>query len=173
MMAAALLSLSTFHKISHAFEYFVGPSQVLQYEMTIVDLQEVVVKFVFFMGPMSFLNIFGLFFHCLVFQGKAALHGLFFVLFFTKFDMTFLSKEWLEVISRDYLFFLIIDTIVIICGKIGIWKGCWSLVIDRLAQEWRWRRMRLSWRIAFCQFGSLFPLCFAWHLNFYAIFGII
>lgn len=173
MMAATLFSLSTFHKISHAFEYFVSPSEMLQDEMTIVDLQEVVVKFIFFMGPMSFLNIFGLFFHCLVFQGKAALHGLFFVLFFTKFDMTFLSKERLEVVSRDYLFFLIIDTIVKIYRKIGIRKCRWSWVIDRLAQERRWRRMRLNWRIAFCWFGSLFPLCFAWHLNFYAIFGII
>lgn len=66
---------------------------MLQYEMAVVDLQEVMVEFVFLMGPMSLLNIFGLFFHCLIFQGKAALHGLFFVLFFAEFDMTFLPKK--------------------------------------------------------------------------------
>lgn len=134
---------------------------MLQYEMAVVDLQEVMVEFVFLMGPMSLLNIFGLFFHCLIFQGKAALHGLFFVLFFAEFDMTFLPEKRLEVVARDDLFLLVIDTVVIIYGWIGIRKGSWSRVIDGLAQERGGRRMGLGQRIAFRRFGSLFPLCFA------------
>ena len=146
---------------------------MLQYEMAVVDLQEVMVEFVFFMGPVSLLNIFGLFLHCLIFQGKAALHGLFFVLFFAELDMTFLPEKRLEVVARNDLFLLLIDTVVVIYRWIGIGRGSWRRVIDGLAQERGGRRMGFGQRIAFRWFGSLFPLCFACHLNFYGIFGII
>lgn len=141
--------------------------------MAVVDLQEVMVEFVFLVSPMSLLNIFGLFFHCLIFQGKAALHSLFFVLFFAEFDMTFLPEKRLEVVARNDLFLLLVDTVVIIYGRIGIWRGSWGRVVDGLAQERGGRRVGLGQRIAFHWFGSLFPLCLACHLNFYAIFGII
>lgn len=60
VMASALLSLPTFHKISHALEDFVCPPQVLQNEMPVVDFKKEVVKPIFLISPMSFLNIFGL-----------------------------------------------------------------------------------------------------------------
>lgn len=58
--------------------------------------------------------------------------------------MAFLPEKRLEVVTRDDLFLLVIDTVVIIYGWIGIRKGSWRRVINGLAQE-RWgRRMGLG-----------------------------
>jgi hypothetical protein len=57
MMAATLLSLSTFHEISHALEYFICSTKMLQYEMTVMNFQKKVIQPALLFSPMTLLDI--------------------------------------------------------------------------------------------------------------------
>jgi hypothetical protein len=108
---------------------------MLEDEMAVVDLQEEVVEFVFFMGPMTLLDILRLFLSRFALAVKAALHGLFFVLLLAEFDVALLPEKGLEVVAWDYLFLLVVEEVVINGGGPGMGDGGGGLVIGRLSEQ--------------------------------------
>ena len=65
MVAPALFGLPGANINSHALEYFVSTTQVLQYEVLTVNLQKPMVQPVLLLSPMAFLGVFGLRFNIL------------------------------------------------------------------------------------------------------------
>jgi hypothetical protein len=93
MMAPTLLRLSTFHKISHAFENFVSSPQMLHDEMPIMNLQKEMIQFIFLMSPVALLYILGLLLWEFILEVKITLGRLLPILFLTELDVALLSKE--------------------------------------------------------------------------------
>jgi hypothetical protein len=60
MMATTLLCLSSFYEAGHTLEYFICSSQMLEYEMSIMDLQKPMIEFVLLGSPVPLLSVFGL-----------------------------------------------------------------------------------------------------------------
>jgi len=105
-MAATLLRLPCSYEISHTLEYFVCPPEILQYKVPVMKLEKPMVKFVLFVGPMSFLYVFGLALCDIVFEMRVFLLGLFFGLLSCETDMALLAKKRLKIVAGDYLFII-------------------------------------------------------------------
>lgn len=103
VVAPALLCLPGLNEVGHALEDLVGPSEVLEDEVFVVNLEEPVIEFVFLSGPMSFLDIFGLFLSNLNFGVEAAFLGFLFVFFPGKADMALFPEERFKVVTWDDL----------------------------------------------------------------------
>ena len=129
MMASTLFCLSTFHEACHALEYLVSSSEMFQYKMLTVYFQEKMIQFILLIGPMPFLYIFGLFsFLTLTFSTEIAFEWFLFIFLFGEFNMTFLSKEWLEVISRYNFLCLFLKLIIILLMFDGYGQWCWRVI---------------------------------------------
>ena len=107
MVAPALLCLSGPDEIGHGFEDFVRSAKVLKNEMTVVEFQEPVVKFVFFSSPMSLLYILGLSFWLVVLEMRVFLLGFLLGFFPRKADVALLAEERFKVVAGYDLLFVL------------------------------------------------------------------
>lgn len=69
-----------------------------------MKLEKPMIKFVLFVGPMSFLYVFGLALCDIVFEMRVFLLSLFFGLLSCETDMALLAKKRLKIVARDDLF---------------------------------------------------------------------
>jgi len=103
VVAPALLCLPGSDEVGHAFEDFVGPAQMLQHEMAVVQFQEPVIQLVFFVRPVSFLYVFGLCLCGVVLEMWVLLLGFLLGLFPGEAYVTLLAEERFEVVAGDDL----------------------------------------------------------------------
>ena len=162
MMTATLLSLSTFHEISHALEYFICSTKVLQYEMTVMNLQKEVIQPTLLFSPMTLLDILRFPIYRLVLWSSSTLRWFLSILFFTQLDVTFLAEKRLVVVSRNHLLLLIIWRVRITWQGAWIREGC-CLVNEGLVRIGGSIYTALYERNLFGLFGSLFLLTFRQH----------
>jgi len=162
MMTATLLSLSTFHEISHALEYFICSTKVLQYKMTVMNLQKEVIQPTLLFSPMTLLDILRFPIYRLVLWSSSTLRWFLSILFFTQLDVTFLAEKRLVVVSRNHLLLLIIWRVRITWQWAWIREGC-CLVNEGLVRIGGSIYTALYERNLFGLFGSLFLLTFRQH----------
>ena len=162
MMAATLLSLSTFHEISHALEYFICSTKMLQYEMTVMNFQKKVIQPALLFSPMTLLDILRFPIDGLVLWGSSTFRWFLPILFFSLLYVTFLAEKGLIVVSGNYLFFLIKVGVGIAGQGVRVWEGC-SLIDEGLVGNRCGICTALHERKLFCLFGSLFLLTFGYH----------
>lgn len=92
-MAPALFGFSGLDEIGHTFEYFICSSEVFIDEMFVVKFEKPVVQFVFFHGPVSFLDIFCLFLGHLYLRIEIPFLGFLFVFLSGESDVAFFTEE--------------------------------------------------------------------------------
>lgn len=123
MVASTLLCLSTFHEISHAFEYFIGPAKMLQNKVTVMNLQKEVVKLALLLTPVSLLDVLGLTIDGLVLGSDCAFGRFLPILFFAELDVAFLAEKGLKVVARDDLFLLLVGGVGVGGRGMGVGEG--------------------------------------------------
>lgn len=97
-MTPTLLSLPRLDEVGHGLEYLVGPPQVLQHKVLVVQLQKTMIKFVLLRCPVSLLNILGLRLSGLRLQIHTSFLGLLPVLPFSQSDVALLPEKGLEIV---------------------------------------------------------------------------
>lgn len=128
MMTTTLLGLPCINKAGHTFENLVSTSQILENEMSVMQLQEPVIRFVLLIGPMSLLDIFSLFLRVFHLDTAVPLLCLLFVFLSGQSNMTFFPKQRLKIISRNNL---LSCTVVRECSGYlgGLFVWMWRVLI--------------------------------------------
>ena len=116
VMTSALFCLSSLYKVGHALENFIGPSQVLQHKVLIVQLQKPMIQLILLLSPVSLLNILRFLFQPLHFHTGISFLRLFFIFLSGKSNMALFSEKRFEVVPwNDLLIFL--ESIIEVVGQ--------------------------------------------------------
>lgn len=103
VVAAALFSLPSAYEVGHAFEDLVGPAEVLEDEVSVVNLEEPVIQFVFLAAPVPLLRVLELLLGLLQLQAAVLLLRLLLVLLARQPDVALLAEQRLEVVAGNHL----------------------------------------------------------------------